>query len=101
MDPVTAMAIDRGRKNNQLLIQPQYSPMPVGEQIAILYCGTHGLMRDIAIDRVRAFQDAFLTTLRANYREQVLEPLAAGRLTEEATALIEQVAAQIVGQFKA
>ena len=46
MDPVTAMAIDRGRKNNQLLIQPQYSPMPVGEQIAILYCGTHGLMKD-------------------------------------------------------
>ena len=40
MDAVTAMAIDRGRKNNQLLIQPQYSPMPVGEQIAILYCGT-------------------------------------------------------------
>ena len=49
MDSVTAMAIDRGRKNNQLLIQPQYSPMPVGEQVAILYCGTHGLMRDIPI----------------------------------------------------
>ena len=47
MDPVTAMAIDRGRKNNQLLIQPQYSPMPVGEQIAILYCGTHSLLRDV------------------------------------------------------
>ena len=40
------MAIDRGRKNNQLLIQPQYSPMPVGEQIAILYCGTHSLLRE-------------------------------------------------------
>ena len=49
MDPVTAMAIDRGRKNNQLLIQPQYSPMPVGEQIAILYCGTHSLLRDVPL----------------------------------------------------
>ena len=61
MDPVTAMAIDRGRKNNQLLIQPQYSPMPVGEQIAILYCGTHGLLPGVgrknsqcASDRARA-----------------------------------------------
>ena len=55
MDPVTAMAIDRGRKNNQLLIQPQYSPMPVGEQVAILYCGTHGLMREVPLSKVRAF----------------------------------------------
>ena len=47
MDAVTAMTIDRGRKNNQLLIQPQYSPMPVGEQVAIIYCGTRGLMHDV------------------------------------------------------
>ena len=52
MDPVTAMTLDRGRKNNQLLIQPQYSPMPVGEQIAILYCGVHGLMRDVPINLI-------------------------------------------------
>ena len=73
MDPVTAMAIDRGRKNNQLLIQPQYSPMPVGEQVAILYCGTHGLMREVPISKVRAFQDAFLTTMRANHQADVLD----------------------------
>lgn len=51
MDAVTAMTLDRGRKNNQLLIQPQYSPMPVGEQVAILYCGTHGLMHDVPVER--------------------------------------------------
>lgn len=45
MDAVTAMTIDRGRKNNQLLIQAQYSPMPVAEQVAILYCGTRGLLK--------------------------------------------------------
>ena len=73
MDPVTAMAIDRGRKNNQLLIQPQYSPMPVGEQVAILYCGTHGLMREVPLSKERAFQDTFLTTLRANHKEDVLD----------------------------
>ncbi|MCI6051378.1 F0F1 ATP synthase subunit alpha [Phocaeicola plebeius] len=101
MDSVTAMAIDRGRKNNQLLIQPQYSPMPVGEQVAILYCGTHGLMRDIPISRVRAFQDAFLTYLRANHQKDVLDVLASGKITDEITSLIEKVAADAAGQFKA
>ena len=101
MDAVTAMAIDRGRKNNQLLIQPQYSPMPVGEQVAILYCGTHGLMRDIPISKVRAFQDSFLTSLRANHQADVIDVLAAGKISDEITATIEKLAAEVAGQFKA
>lgn len=100
MDPVTAMAIDRGRKNNQLLIQPQYSPMRVGEQIAILYCGTHSLMRDIPISKVRAFQDTFLTNMRANHQADVLDVLASGKINDEVTALIEKVAAETAGQYK-
>ena len=100
MDPVTAMAIDRGRKNNQLLIQPQYSPMPVGELIAILYCGTHSLMRDIPISKVRAFQDTFLTNMRANHQADVLDVLASGKINDEVTALIEKVAAETAGQYK-
>lgn len=100
MDPVTAMAIDRGRKNNQLLIQPQYSPMPVGEQIAILYCGTHSLMRDIPISKVRAFQDTFLTNMRAKHQADVLDVLASGKINDEVTALIEKVAAETAGQYK-
>ena len=101
MDSVTAMAIDRGRKNNQLLIQPQYSPMPVGEQVAILYCGTHGLMRDIPISKVRAFQDSFLTSLRANHQADVIDVLAAGKISDEIIATIEKLAAEVAGQFKA
>ena len=100
MDPVTAMAIDRGRKNNQLLIQPQYSPMPVGEQVAILYCGTHGLMREVPLSKVRAFQDTFLTTLRANHKEDVLDVLASGKINDEVTAIIEKVAAATALQYK-
>ena len=100
MDPVTAMAIDRGRKNNQLLIQPQYSPMEVGEQVAILYCGTHGLMREIPISKVREFQDTFLATLRANYKEQVIDVLASGVLTDEVIAIIEKLAAETALHFK-
>ena len=96
MDKVTEMALDKGRKNNQLLIQPQYSPMPVGEQVAILYCGTHALMRDIAIDRVRAFQDAFLDRLRAAHQADVLEPLGSGVLTPEIEKILTDTAASVV-----
>ncbi|MDO4180846.1 MAG: F0F1 ATP synthase subunit alpha [Bacteroidales bacterium] len=100
MDPVTAMAIDRGRKNNQLLIQPQYSPMPVGEQIAILYCGTHGLLRDVPLSRVQEFQKFFLEMMRAEHQNDVLDVLSSGVLTDEVTAIIEQVAAHTSQQFK-
>ena len=96
MDKVTAMTLDKGRKNNQLLIQPQYSPMPVGEQVAILYCGTRGLMKDIPIDRVQAFQEAFLERMRAAHRSDILEPLGAGVLTPEIGTAIEEEAARII-----
>ena len=96
VDKVTALALDRGRKNKQLLIQPQYSPMPVGEQIAILYCGTHSLLRDIPMEKVRSFQDKFLERMRASHAEDVLAPLASGKLDENITKIIEQEAEDIV-----
>ncbi|MBR5716671.1 MAG: F0F1 ATP synthase subunit alpha [Bacteroidales bacterium] len=95
MDAVTAMAIDRGRKNNKLLIQPQYSPMPVGEQIAILYCGTKGLMSKIAVDQVPEFQSKFLELLRASHAEDVIKPLAAGKFDDNITGIITNLAASI------
>ena len=95
MDAVTAMAIDRGRKNNKLLIQPQYSPMPVGEQIAILYCGTKGLMSKIAVDQVPEFQSKFLELLRASHSEDVIKPLAAGKFDYNITGIITNLAASI------
>ena len=96
MDKVTAMALDKGRKNNVLLIQPQYSPMPVGEQVAILYCGTHALMRDIPIEKVPAFQDAFLDRMRASHKADVLEVLAAGKLDENVSRILEKEAENVV-----
>ncbi|MBR5928382.1 MAG: F0F1 ATP synthase subunit alpha [Prevotella sp.] len=100
MDAVTAMTLDRGRKNNQLLIQPQYSPMPVGEQIAILYCGVHGLMREVPIPKVRECQTAFLDKLRSANPE-VIETLANSKIDDETTAKIEAVMADIAGTYKA
>ena len=100
MDPVTAMTIDRGRKNNQLLIQAQYSPMPVAEQVAILYCGTRGLLKDVPVDKVRDFQDSFLQTIRSNYADTVLAELKRGNLSEEVCKTIEKVAGDVAGQYK-
>ena len=100
MDAVTAMTLDRGRKNNQLLIQPQYSPMPVGEQVAILYCGVNGLMRQVPIEKVRQCQDQFLDKLRSSHPE-VIETLASGKIDDATTAIIEQVMADIAGTYNA
>ena len=100
VDKVTELALDKGRKNNQLLIQPQYSPMPVGEQVAILYCGTHALMRDIPVSEVRAFQDAFLDRLRAAHKADVLEPLGAGQLTPEIETILKETAESVILALK-
>ena len=94
------MALDRGRKNNQLLIQPQYSPMPVAEQIAILYCGTKGLMKDIEVSQVHEFQDSFLETLRAMHQKDVLDVLATGVINDDVTKIIAEVAAATCMKLK-
>ena len=99
MDAVTAMTLDRGRKNNQLLIQPQYSPMPVGEQIAILYCGVHGLMHQVPVDKIRECQDTFLEKMRSAHPD-VIEVLGSGSLTDDATRIVEDTMADIAGQYK-
>ena len=100
VDKVTEMALDKGRKNNQLLIQPQYSPMPMGEQVAVLYCGTKALMKDIPVSSVRAFQDAFLDRLRATHQSDVLDPLGAGKLTPEIEKILVDTAESVILSMK-
>ena len=100
MDAVTAMTLDRGRKNDQLLVQPQYRPMPVGEQVAILYCGVHGLMHDVPMDKVRECQDQFLDAMRSQHAD-VIQTLGDGKLTDEAIKAVEETMANVAGQYKA
>ncbi len=100
MDPITMMALDKGRKNNRLLIQPQYSPMPVGEQVAILYCGTKGLLKDLTLEQVDDFQVAFLQKMRGFHEEDVLNPLSQGKTDQEIFTTIEKEAASIVNGIR-
>lgn len=92
IDKVTQASLDKGRKNSKLLVQPQYSPMNVGEQVAILYCGTHALMADIDLGQVSLFEQRFLENMRSQ-KPEVLKKLAEGILTKEETAAIEETAA--------
>ncbi len=92
LDPVTAYVIDKGKKNTRLLIQPQYAPMPVEEQIAVLYCGVNGLLKDLDVADVSGFERAFLDVLRGAHRDDVLSPLAAGKIDDGVAETIKEVA---------
>ncbi|MEI3118685.1 MAG: F0F1 ATP synthase subunit alpha [Parabacteroides johnsonii] len=83
MDAVTAFTIDKGQKNTQLLIQPQYSPMPVEDQIAILYCGTQGLLKGVPLDKVHDFEKEFLRELHTSHQHDVLDILKTGTIDDD------------------
>ena len=99
MDSVTEMVIDKGRKNAQLLIQPQHAPMPVEEEIAVIYCGTQGLLRNVELKHVAEFEKMFLEILRSKYQKEILEPLREGVLDENVSKLLEEVAMEVGQTF--
>ena len=99
MDSVTEMVIDKGRKNAQLLIQPQHAPMPVEEEIAVIYCGTQGLLRNVDLKHVAEFEKMFLEILRSKYQKEILERLREGGLDENVSKLLEEVATEVGQTF--
>ncbi|WP_321480666.1 F0F1 ATP synthase subunit alpha [uncultured Bacteroides sp.] len=99
MDPVTALAIDKGRKNTRLLVQHQYSPMPVEKQIAILYCGTHGLLKNVPLEKVDEFEISFLRILELNHQSDVLDVLKGGIINKEVEEILESTAEMVGKQF--
>ena len=97
MDPVTVAILDRGRKNTRLLVQPQYSPMPVGQQIAVLYCGTHGLLKDVPLEHVADFERLLIETLKPS---GVFESLQKSGLDDDTCRKIEAAAAEVAASLK-
>ena len=100
MDSVTAFTIDKGQKNARLLVQPQYNPMPVEEQIAILFCGTHGLLKDVPLDHVQEFQTNLLLNMRNNHQKDVLDILKTGVINDDVTKILEEVATDLAKGYK-
>ena len=94
---LTALTIDKGQKNTRLLVQPQYSPMPVEQQIAVLYCGTHGLLKDVPLDKVQEFEKALINNLQ---QTDVFPTLKKGIIDDAVSAKIEEVAAAVASVYK-
>ena len=99
IDAVTARVIDKGRKNERLLIQPQYHPMAVEEEIAVIYCGVNGLLANVPIDRVAEFEKQFLQLLHAKHADDVLAVLASGKLTDEVSDKLKAAALEVSARF--
>ena len=99
MDAVTARVIDKGRKNERLLIQPQYHPMPVEDEIAVIYCGVNGLLENVPIDKVAEFEKQFLQLMHAKYPED-MAALAKGALSDDTADKLKLAAADVAARFR-
>ena len=100
LDDATKAVLDKGAKNVEILKQGLNSPLSVEDQIAIIYCGTKGLLKSVPVDKVKSFEELFLTEMKGNHSD-VMQTLAAGKLTDEVTATLEKVAEEVASQFKA
>lgn len=99
LDAATKSVLEKGARNVEILKQPQNSPVPVEKQIAIIYCGTKGLLRDVPVNKVREFERDFLEYMDSKHRD-VLDQLRAGKYTDEITATIEKAAAELTAKYK-
>ena len=99
MDPVTKMILDKGKKNAALLIQPQYQPLSVGKEIALVFCGTQGLLSSVPVNKVADFEKSFLELLEMKYQKEVLDVLEQGILNDEIVKLLNETAATVSERY--
>lgn len=99
LDAATKAVLDKGSRNVEILKQGQFSPMPVEKQVAILYCGTKGLLMDVPKDRVREFEKEYLEVLE-HKNQKILESLRKGDLSDEVTASLEKIAKEVAAKYK-
>jgi len=99
LDASTLAILNKGAKNVEILKQGQYSPIPVEKQIAIIYCGTMGLLKEVPVNKVKEFEKDFIEFLDLKHRD-VLDNLRDGILNSDITKVLEKVAADLVMKFK-
>jgi F-type H+/Na+-transporting ATPase subunit alpha len=98
LDPTTLATLDKGAKNMEILKQGQFAPIPVEKQIAIIYIGTQGLLRDVPVSKVKQFEKEYIEYLELKHRS-VLDTLREGVLNKEGTDVMEKVAGEIAHKF--
>ncbi len=99
LDPATMRQIERGRRNVEILKQKQYSPMPVEEQIAIIFASTRGFLDNVPLNKVAEYEQQYLDYLRANHAD-VLKRLKQGELDDAIENTLAKVAEEIAKQFQ-
>lgn len=100
LDAATMAVLDKGRKNVQLLKQPQYQPMLVANQVALIYCGTRGLLRDVPLEKMAEFEHDFIENLELRH-SRVLEDIGAGKMDDDIEALLRDVAEDLSLRYRA
>jgi len=98
LDAATKLAIDRGRRNQEVLKQPQYAPVPIEHQVATVYASTKGLLDKVPVEKVKDFDKEFLTVLSAQHKD-TLAALRAGKLDNSVTDVIDSVAREIAAKY--
>ena len=98
LDAATKAVLDKGARNMEILKQPQFSPIKVEEQIAIIYCGTNGLLMDVPVNKVADFESEYIFYLRKNHNE-VLDNLRDGKLIDSDLDILRQVATDLAGKY--
>ncbi len=94
LDAATKSVLDKGARNVEILKQAEFSPLSVEKQIAIIYAGTKNLLKSVPVDKVKEFEESYLTILESNHKD-VLDQLKAGKFDDNITAVLEKVAAEI------
>ena len=98
LDAATMRVLDKGRKNVEILKQPQYAPIKIEHQIAIIYCGVKELLRDVPVEKVKLFERDFLELMEMQYRS-TLDQLKKGILTDAESNVIEKAAAEVAERY--
>jgi F-type H+-transporting ATPase subunit alpha len=98
LDASTKLTIDRGRRNQEMLKQPQYSPVPVDQQVAIIYASTNGLLDKVPVDKVKEFESEFNMLLSSQHAD-ALTDLRKGNLSDMATSAIRKVVADLTAKY--
>ena len=98
LDAATLAILDKGRKNVELLKQPQYTPMPVEKQVAIIFCGTNGLLSKVPENKVQEFEKQFLDMMEVKHKE-VMEQLRAGKIDDDIKAVLKEEALNLSEHF--
>jgi F-type H+-transporting ATPase subunit alpha len=100
LDAATQAVINKGSKNVELLKQGQYSPVPVEVQVAVIYTGTHGLLRDVPVDKVKEFEMEYVQILQGKHQKDILDKIKEGKLTKEIEEKLTSIAKDLSSKYK-